>query len=351
MTHLHLKFVQEFRDRHGQVRRYFRRPGSKRVPLPGLPGSEEFMLAYQAALADAPLSVGVSKSAPGTVAATVAAYFESAAHKSLAATTRQTYRGILENFRDKHGSQPIALLEPRHIDRIIAAKAATPSAANNLLRMLHVLMQFAVTEGLRRDDPTQGVKPIKNRSTGFHSWTEDEITQFEAKHPIGTQARLALGLHLYTAQRRGDVVKMGRQHIRDGVLTLRQSKTGVEVEIPISPELAEIIDAVPKDRLTFLVTERGKPFTAQGYGDRFREWCREAGLPEVCGSHGLRKAASRWLAERGCNVHEIMSITGHKTLKDIARYTAAFDRRQAAVSAMRKMNAAGTATVKPLKKV
>jgi integrase len=329
LTKIKLKHIHEFRDRHGKIRRYVRLPGRKRVPLKGAPGTEEFMAAYQAAFAGEalPVEVGASRTRPGTVNAAVVGYFNSTAFRSLSLATQITYRGILENFRSEHGDKRIALLERRHIERLIASKATTPAAANNLLRMLRVLMQFAVAEGMRRDDPTIGVKSVKVRSSGFHSGTEEEITKFEAKHQIGTRARLALALLLFTAQRRSDVIRMGRQHVRDGVLTIRQQKTGMVVDIPLHPELKEILDATVNDNLTFLVIASGKPFSPAGFTNWFRECCDAAGLPRGCSPHGLRKAAARRLAESGCSDHEIMSITGHTTLKVVSRYTAAIDRK------------------------
>lgn len=338
MTSIRLKFVQEFRDRHGKIRRYFRRDG-RRVPLPGQPGSEEFMAAYQAAFdcRSLPREIGAERTIPGTISALVVAYFNSAAFRSLSASTQTTYRGILEAFRRDNGSRRVALLERRHIEKIVSNRAATPAAANNLLRLLRTLMQFAVTSGVRRDDPTQGIKTLRMNSEGFHTWTEADIAAFEAKHAIGTRARLSLALLLYTAQRRSDVVKMGRQHIRESVLTIKQQKTGTEVVVPVHEELQRIIDASASGQLTFLVTKTGKPFTAAGFGNLFREWCDEAGLSKGCAAHGLRKAASRRLAEAGCTAHEIMAITGHKTLKEVTRYTAAADRKRLAEQGMAKI--------------
>ena len=333
-------YVHAFVDRHGKPRYYLRRPGFKRMPLPGIPYSPEFMEAHAAGMAGSimpKIEPGASRTKVGTVGALAVAYLTSAPFRSLAVTTQQTYRGIIESFRAEHGDKRVALLQREHIARLISKKAATPAAANNLLRMLRTLMQFAVNEGIRGDDPTTGVKPVKGRFEGFHTWTEDEIATYEAKHPIGTRARLALGLLLFSAQRRGDVVRMGRQHVRDGVLAIRQQKTGTLVEIPVHPKLAEIIEATPNDHLTFLVTEFGKSFSPAGFGNLFRNWCREAGLPDVCSAHGLRKAASRRLAEAGCTAHEIMAITGHKTLKEVTRYTAAVDRKLLGESAMAKI--------------
>lgn len=347
MTSFRLKFVHEFRDRHGKVRRYFRRPGQKRVRLSGLPGSEEFMTTYQQALDGQPAEpqIGASRTQPGTIGAVVVAYFGSAAFQALAQSTKATYRGILENFRAEHGTKRVTMLERRHIETIISNRASTPAAANNLLRMIRTLMQFAIANGFRRDDPTIGVRPVRMRSDGFYTWTEADIAAYEARHPISSKARLALALLLHTAQRRSDIVRMGRQHVRDGILTVRQQKTGALVELHMHPELQAIIAATPSGQLTFLVTEAGKPFTAAGFGNLFREWCDQAGLTG-CASHGLRKAAARRLAEAGCTPHEIMAITGHTTLKEVTRYTAAADRRQLADRAFEKITI-GTPSGKP----
>ncbi len=241
-------------------------------------------------------------------------------------STQVTYRGIIERFRVEHGERTIAGLQRKQIKTLIARRAGTPAAANNLLRMLRILMKFAVDEELRSDDPTVGVKPVTNKTDGFHSWSEEEIAAFEKAHPVGSRARLAFALLLYTGQRRSDVIRMGRQHLRAERITVRQQKTGVQLEIPIHPELARVIAATPSDNLTFLVTKahranRSKPFTAVGFGNWFREMCDDAGLPR-CSAHGLRKAVARRLAEAGCSEHVIAAITGHRSLQEVRRYTA-----------------------------
>jgi integrase len=170
----------------------------------------------------------------------------------------------------------------------------------------------------------------------IHSWTEAEIEQFESVHAVGTRARLAFALLLYTGQRRADVVRMGRQHIRNDMLHVKQEKTGVRLEIPIVPELQEILDATPSDNLTFLTLTTGKPFSAEVFSNWFRTVCDAAGL-QHCSAHGLRKAAARRLAESGCSVHEIAAITGHASLREVARYTAAADQRRLATAAMDKV--------------
>jgi len=198
------------------------------------------------------------------------------------------------------------------------------------------MMKHAIEIGLRQDDPTRDVRTIRVKSDGRHSWTEDEITQFEAHHPIGTKPRLALALLLYTGQRRSDVVKMGRQHIRNGVLSVKQQKTGAALAIPVHANLQAVLDATPGEHLTFLVTATGKPYGGNAFSAQFRNWCDEAKLPKHCKPHGLRKAACRRLAEAGCSGNEIMAISGHATLKELVRYTKAADQARLARNAMAK---------------
>ena|SRR3974377_164259 len=113
---------------------------------------------------------------------------------------------------------------------------------------------------------------------------------------------------------------MGRQHVRDGVLQVRQDRTGAELSIPVLPALQEIIGASVVGQMTFLMTEFGKPFSAAGSGNWFREQCNMAGLRR-CSAHGPRNAAARRLAEAGCTGHEIAAITGHASLREVQRYT------------------------------
>jgi integrase len=151
---------------------------------------------------------------------------------------------------------------------------------------------------------------------------------------------------LYTGQRRSDVVRMGRQHIRDGVLTVKQEKTGASLAIPVHPNLQAVLDATPSEHLTFLVTTTGMPYSGNHFSETFREWCDAAGLPQRCKPHGLRKAACRRLAEAGCSGNEIMTISGHATLKELVRYTKAADQARLARAAM-----ARTAMAEPAKEM
>jgi integrase len=297
------------------------------------------MAIYEAALGgQEPRQVGACHTKSGSISALIVKFYRSGEWAGLAKSTQVTYRGIFERFRVEHGHRLVADLAREHVRAIIAKKSATPQAANNLRKMIRLLMRFAVEEGWRRDDPTLEVKAIKVRSDGFYTWTEDDIAAFEKHWRIGTKQRLAMALALYTGQRRSDLVRMGKQHIRNRRIQITQQKTNTKLAIRIHPELQAVLDSTPSDHLTFLTTAYGQPFTSKGFGGWFRAACDSAGLAKGCSVHGLRKAACRRLAEAGCTANEIASISGHRTLKEVARYTSAADQERLADTAIHALS-------------
>lgn len=338
---LHPPHVHAFKDRHGHVRYYLRKPGLPRVTLPGVPYSVEFMAAYHAGLAGMRKAVGAARTEAGTVNALAVAYYLSADFAALAKVTKATYRNVLERFRAEHGDKPADKLQRRHVLGFLDAKAPTPAAANALLKMLRILMRFALDRGMRTDDPTVGVRRLRYASDGFRQWSEDDIGLFEAHWPSGSRPRLAMALLLYTGQRPGDVARMGRQSLQEGGLTLTQRKTGTRLSLPIHAALRAELDQVQSGQLLFIATEAGQGFTDAGFSGWFSARAQLAKLPTGCTAHGLRKAAARRLAEAGCTAHEIASITGHKTLKEIERYTRAVDQRGLATSALARIGPKG----------
>ena len=290
------------------------------------------------------MPVGAARTKQGTVNAAIVGYYDSMMFfGSLAPSTQAIRRQILERFRTDHGDKPIALLPKRFI--VLTIGKLKPSVAINWLSAIRHLMQYGVSANMCEVDPTQGIKLKTSKSDGIYTWREQDIAAYEAAHGVGTKARLALALGLYTGQRRGDVLRMGRQHIRDGILSVKQQKTGVELRIPVHPDLRAIIDATPGDHLTFLTTRTGKPYAGDNFSEQFRAWCKAARLSEECSFHGLRKAACRRLAEAGCSVNEIAAVSGHATLREVQRYTKAVDQERMARSA-RQANDSATASVK-----
>jgi integrase len=246
MIKIRLRFVQAF-VANGKPYYYFRKPGCARIKLPGLPGSEAFMAAYQSALeaSTPPSDIGIARSGPGTIAALVALYANSSHFKhEIAAETRRTMWAILQKFRDEHGSKRVALLRRDHVLAILDARP--PFAKRNWLRALRPLMRFALSIKMITEDPTKDIKvKVQRKGEGYRAWGEEQIAAFRNHHNLGTRARLAIELLLNTAQRRSDVVRMGSQHIRNGLLHVRQQKTGAPLQLPIFPELQDAIDAMP----------------------------------------------------------------------------------------------------------
>jgi integrase len=330
-------------DRHGRVRWRLRAPGRKTVTIKGQYGSPEFAANYRSAFEGSPVEPRGLVTKHGSMAALARTYLRSAHFASLSNATQRARRHLIETYIiDKWGNLPVAGLHRRHVKAIIETLAVTPGTARNVLSILRILMAQAVEEGLRTDDPTVGVKRPKLSRDGWHTWTEAEIAQYEAHHPIGTMARLGFALALHTCQRSSDLIEMGRQHIGvtviDGVpvpgISVRQHKTGTRLMIPVHPELQAILDVTPSGNLTFLMSELGKPFkNADSFGHRMTAWAREAGLTG-CPLHGLRKACCRRMAEAGCTGPEIMAMSGHKSLAEVERYIRDAEQKRMAARAI-----------------
>ena len=230
---------------------------------------------------------------------------------------------------------------PRHVRQLRDELKDSPGAANQRLKALKALFAWACEDEpeLAPQNPTLGVKKIKYATNGHHSWNADEVEQFRAKHPIGSKARLALELLLYTGGRREDAVRLGPQNVRNRRVRFIQAKnehrSPVEVDIPLHPNLGAAIAARRSEHLTFLGTEYGKPYTPAGFGNAMRDWCDQANLRH-CSAHGLRKACATALAEAGATAHEIASVTGHQSLEEIERYTRDAKRKLLADRAMKK---------------
>lgn len=341
MAQIRLKYVNSFGNRsrkNKRVRYYFRRRGGKAIPLPGSPGSEEFMTAYSAALASVTKAstsgeIGERRTQPGTIDALVAAYYKSHDWSDLADDTRMARKRIIERFRLQHGAKRVALIQHDHIVQMMA-QIQTRSAKRHWLKAIRGLLRFAVPS-MRKDDPTADIARIKlPKSKGHHTWTDDEIAQYREHWRLGTQQRLVMEFALETTSRRGEVVRLGPQHIRNGRIRIERTHGSNDVDIPVSPELQAACDAMPKGHLTYIVTAYGKPRSKYGLGNDFARWATEAGLPANCRLHGLKKAGMRRLAERQATTHELMAISGHRTLTEVQRYTEDANRKRLADSAM-----------------
>lgn len=338
-----LPYVYSIPDRHGNPRVYFwRGRGHPRVRLREEPGTAAFQLHYEELLKPLPASGGNLKAVPRTWRWLLTVYFGSPKFRQLNASTQSVRRRLLESScsepiapgaKETFADFPIERMTSKAVRVLRDRKADLPHAANNRLKAVRYVFAWAMEAEHIRANPARDVALIRAPSDGHHSWTLEEVEQFEFRHPIGTKARLALDLLMYSGCRRSDAVRLGRQHVRNGWLRFKQYKTKVTVELPILPALQTTLDANPTGDLTFLVTTQGKPFSAAGFGNWFRDRCDEAGLPK-CSAHGLRKASAVRAAENGATASQLMAMFGWMNLAEAERYTKAAQRRTLAGAAL-----------------
>jgi integrase len=335
MAVIRIPYVKVYVDRRGKVRRYFRKPGQKSAPLPGAPGSAEFMVAYQAALGE-PAPAMASRHGAGTVDALICDYLRSPAFTDLAPSSKSLYRATLDRFRALHGHRMVHDMPRAKVAAYVYAIGADhPAMANVTKSVLRKLLSHAVRTGYRSDNPVTEIDRYKGGTR--HTWTDSELAVYERKWPLGTRERLAFALLLYTGQRGGDVVKMRRADIAGGAIAVVQQKTGTALSIPIHQDLMAAIKAGPSNGLTLIGDKYGRPIARCTLTLLIRKAAEKAGLPPKCLPHGLRKAQMRRLAESGASAKQIASISGHKTLREIERYTADADQKRLSRSAIAKL--------------
>ncbi|MFM7403428.1 MAG: tyrosine-type recombinase/integrase [Erythrobacter sp.] len=330
------RYCSAFTDRHGKQRIRFRRTGWATRYAQAEPGTPEFTQEYRTWEREGRIQTGADRMVAGSWDDLIARFYRSASFLKRRPGTQRSYRGELERFRAKYGSRRVATMTARHVDAIMQQMQATPSAANNLKKRLGQLFDLAIVLGWRTDNPARVINSLQTPKGGFKTWQEEQIAAYEARHPVGTPARLAFDLALYTAQRRSDVCLMGPQHVKDGKIAVKQLKTGKDMTIPLHPRLRESIAATPTGHLAFIVSNRGAPRTKESFGNWFAEQCAAAGLKGYS-MHGLRKAASRRMAEMGLSNQLIKSITGHTSDNEVARYTRDAEQARMAELAMERM--------------
>jgi integrase len=344
-------------DRHGNVRIYFRAKWRPKARLRGTPWTPEFMASYEEAKGGAESRRGKAV-ATGTWRWLCVEYFRTCAdYLRLDDRTRRVRRGILESTFDEpivpgchklFRDMPVSKLTTDAIGTLRDRKLALPEAANGRVKAIRGVFKWAVRKKAADGRPyaphnhARDVPYLKsNNPDGHHAWTFEEVHAFEERHPIGTKARLALALLLFTGQRRSDIVRLGRQHASRGKLTFTQFKGRKhkprQLVLPILPALQQIVDASPCGDLAFLVNDLGRSFTDAGFGNWFRDRCVEARVPGR--AHGLRKAGATIAANNGATAHQLMSIFGWATIKEAERYTRGADQRRLAEAAMHMLEA------------
>jgi integrase len=300
-------------------------------------GTAEFWAEYQAALASSPRQPVAPHA--GTLAWLIERYRETTGWSHLSPATRRQRENIFAHVLQTAGKQPFAKITNATIMAGRDRRANTPVQARKFLDAMRGLFRWAVKAGLVKADPTIGIENLRTPKTdGFTVWSEDDVAAYEARWPVGTRQRVWFDVLIYTGLRRGDAVRLGRQHVRKGVATIKTEKSGynVEVSLPILPVLAKTLEAGPCGDLTFIAGENGHPLAKESFGNLFRKACNVAGL-RGRSAHGLRKAAATRAANAGATVAELEAIFGWSGGSMAALYTRAADRRRLARGAMHKL--------------
>ena len=340
MPRRRLPHIQREVSRHGKVLWYFRRKrGGERVRLPDDYGSADFLAAYDAALkGQAPKAKVVAER--DTLAWVVEQYKRSAAWSKLSNRTRYVRDNQLRAICETAGGAPVRDITRASLQAGFDKRAEKPESANVFIKVMRVVLDHAVGMGLIDDNPARRIKLLEGSKEGVHTWTMEEIERYEFRHHVGTTARLAFDLLLYTGMRLSDLAIIGHQHVRDGTITFRPEKTrgtsGVTVTIRILPPLARSLAATRTGDMHFVVSERGTPYVKEALGNRVKKWCKEAGIPH-CSAHGLRKASATRAAEAGATSNELMAMFGWTTSKEADRYTRAADRKRMGLAASQKL--------------
>jgi integrase len=340
--HLHREIT-----RHGRAVWYVRVDRGPRVRIRADFGTPEFDAEYRAAVSGAPVA---KKATPlqSSLQWLLARYRETTAWSNLSEATRRQRDSIFKGVIETAGHEPYAKITSATIVAGKERRAATPAQARNFLDAMRGLFRWARDAGLAKVDPTSGVSnPPRKRTDGFIPWTEEHAAAYEARWPIGTRQRVWLDVLLYTGLRRGDAVRLGRQHVRDGVATIKTEKSGgmLEVALPILPVLQVTLEAGPCGDLTFIVGANGRPLTKESFGNEFKAACKAAAVPGS--AHGVRKIAATRAADNGATEADLMAIFGWTDPKMPALYTRTANRKRLAAQAMVKLNASGTSIPAP----
>lgn len=324
-------------SRHGKVVWYVRVGHGPRIRLGMGPGQPGFDTAYRAALAGETSSERPAKASVGSIEWLIDRYRETSSWTDLSMATRRQREAILKQIITTAGKEPVRMLTRAAVVAGRDRRRDTPFQARHYLDTLKGLCRWAFEAGHIKVDPTEGVKRPKQsgRDGGFAVWTEADVAAYEARHPHGSRARLAFDVLRYTGLRRGDACRLGRPHVRDGIITIRTEKTGEVVTIRMAPALAASISVSPVGDLTYIAGVKGAPMVKEAFGTQFRTWCREAGIEKS--AHGLRKLAATIAAENGATVAELEAMFGWSGGRMASLYTKSADRKRLGLSASAKL--------------
>jgi integrase len=287
---------------------YYHRRTRKRIH--GVPGTPEFLASYvDAATTERP-------DGNQTLGDLIRRYRQSRDFAAKAQRTRRDYDEQLALLDDIWGTMPLDVLDDRSVrkgikderDRIAERSARR---ADYFVTVLSIVLSYAVDDGTLRENHAKAIRKLYRADRANKIWSDADIAAFQAV--ASPELRLALRLALDTGQRQGDLLRLPWSAFDGGAISLRQSKTGTDVTVPSTAELRAALETAPRRSTLILTNSRGKPWTSDGFRTSWHKTARAAGIQGVA-FNDLRGTAVTRLADAGCTVPEIATITGH-TLK------------------------------------
>lgn len=334
-------YASSFRDRSGHTRIRLRKTGLPTRYVSSKPGSAEFTEDYNSWLNQR--DVENQKYRPRSFNHLISLYYKTSAWKNLRESTKYVHAHQIKHFREKYGDNLVSTMNSKHVFNLLEKMQDTPSSANNLRKRLKSLFNFAIIQGWRTDNPVLPVSALVTPKGGYSTWQEEDVAKYEETHRIGTMARLAFDLAIYTAQRRADLTTLGPHATRKGWISLRQRKGDKPLLIPIHLKLAESIAATYDGEGPFIKSTLGKSYSVESFGNWFADQCRLANIRPGLSLHGLRKAAVRRMAECGLTNAQIKAISGHENDNEVARYAREANQPKIAARSMEILNLANFA--------
>lgn len=343
-------------DQRGNDRYYVRIKGRRKIrirqPFKDAAGNitKEFSDAVRAAVAELMSGKVATKIEPPPRESTFNwlcdQYYRSTRFQSFDIATQKDKKSVLGRFCETAGDMPYKKYRRDDMEKSQKKRSATPGAADKLVKVLRALFNWAIDQRppLASENPAAHVGKIDKNTSGFHTWTPEEIDQFRAYWPMGTRPRLAMELMINIGARRSDAATIGRrnEYQYNGARWIRfvahkgRNRFPVTIEAKLTPEFLEALEKSDATGQAYVLTQNGRPYKIESFGNAFSKWCKEAGLPH-CNTHGLRKAAAVAFAESGATAPELMAVFGWSNLKTAQIYiekankrkmrTNAFDRK------------------------
>lgn len=327
---------------YGKIVWYVRIGHGKRIRIRGTYGTQEFVDNYKSALAELqgiiPPKPKTGKLIEGSFAWLLKQYFNSINWHNLAKDTKKQRELILMKVCDTIRDIPYREIRKTHIIAGVERRKEMPAAAQNFLKALNGLFNWAIEQGLLESNPALGVKkpPLKNKD-GLPTWIEEDIEKYYHKWHHGTHERVWIDVLLYTGLRRGDAVRIGWKDVKDNIIHLKTEKSQFKTDVflPILPELAKTLKTGPIGDETFICGKKGTKFTKESFGHAFLKACTQAGINKS--AHGLRKLAATRAANSGATVPQLKALFGWTNDNMASLYTKSADRKKLALEAIKKL--------------